>query len=119
MKIEQDILKRAYDGFNRRDIDTVLSLMQPDVDWANGMEGGRVRGREAVREYWTRQRETIDPHVEPTSFTLENDGRVCVTVHSVVRDLDGNVLFEGAIEHLYSFENGLVKKMEIRELPEK
>ena len=28
--------------------------MRPDVKWANGLEGGFVYGRNAVREYWTR-----------------------------------------------------------------
>ena len=93
--------------------------MQPDVDWANGMDGGRVRGRSAVREYWARQWETLDPNVEPVDFTPENDGRICVTVHSVVRDSEGDVIFDGAVEHLYTFENGLVRRMEIRELPKK
>ena len=115
MKTEREILIAAYDGFNRRDIDAVLRLMQPDIDWANGMDGGRVRGRSGVREYWTRQWETLDPHVEPIDFRVENDGRVCVTVHAVVRDLDGNIIHDGTVEHLYSFENGLVKRMDIRE----
>jgi nuclear transport factor 2 (NTF2) superfamily protein len=33
----------------------VLDALTDDVTWANGMEGGYVRGREGVREYRTRQ----------------------------------------------------------------
>jgi hypothetical protein len=29
------------------------------------MDGGYVHGREAVREYWTRQWTMVSPHVEP------------------------------------------------------
>lgn len=50
MTNEQEILTKAYEAFNRRDINAVLDLLQPDVDWANGMDGGRVSGREAVRD---------------------------------------------------------------------
>ena len=50
-----DVLKRMYDRFNARDIDGVLAALADDVAWANGMDGGHVHGREAVREYWTRQ----------------------------------------------------------------
>lgn len=39
---EQEILTEAYDAFNRRDIEAVLDLTQPDVDWANGMDGGSI-----------------------------------------------------------------------------
>ena len=41
--------------FNARDIDGVLTVLTDDVAWANGMDGGYVHGREAVRAYWTRQ----------------------------------------------------------------
>jgi len=52
---QEDVIKRAYAAFNERNIDTVLSLMHPDVHWPNGWEGGYVTGHKQVREYWTRQ----------------------------------------------------------------
>jgi ketosteroid isomerase-like protein len=51
MPDEVKLLKRVYDRFNARDVDTLLSAMQEDVIWANGMEGGHVHGREEVRGY--------------------------------------------------------------------
>lgn len=68
------VLRRAYRAFNARDIDAAVALMHRDVDWANGLEGGRVLGRDAVREYWARQFETIDPRVEPQRFATDSDG---------------------------------------------
>ena len=65
MSDEVDLLKRVYDRFNARDMETVLAAMHEDVIWANGMEGGHVHGRDEVRSYWTRQWTVIDPHVEP------------------------------------------------------
>lgn len=55
MEGDVDVLKRIYDRFNARDIDGVLAALADDVAWANAMDGGHVHGREAVREYWTRQ----------------------------------------------------------------
>jgi SnoaL-like protein len=89
--------------------------MHPDVDWPNGMEGGRELGREAVRQYWTRQFTMIDSHVEPERLTPDDEGRITVDVHAVVRDLDGNVVSDAHIQHIYSFRDGLVSHMEIRE----
>jgi hypothetical protein len=89
--------------------------MHPDVDWPNGMEGGREHGRDAVREYWTRQFTMIDGHVEPERLETGDDGRVTVDVHQVVRDLDGNLVSDGYVQHVYSFRDGLVSHMEIRE----
>jgi ketosteroid isomerase-like protein len=61
----QDI-ERLYVLFNRREIEAVLARLTEDVHWANGMEGGYVDGRDAVREYWLRQFDMIDGCVEPS-----------------------------------------------------
>ncbi|MBV8819147.1 MAG: nuclear transport factor 2 family protein [Acidobacteriaceae bacterium] len=112
---QQNLITRAYDGFNRRDIDSVLALMTPEVDWPNGMEGGRVRGHEEVRAYWVRQFAVLDPHVEPVSITAQPDGRVAVRVHQVVRDLSGHVVVDHFVQHVYTLQDGLIAHMEIRE----
>jgi hypothetical protein len=89
--------------------------MQPDVDWPNGMEGGRERGRAAVRAYWTRQFELIDSKVEPIGFEVDDDGRIVVGVHQVVRDLEGALLSDTRVRHVYTFRDGLVERMDIHE----
>ncbi len=119
MTDDRELIASAYEAFNARKIDSVLETMQPDVDWPNGMEGGRVQGRDGVREYWTRQWAMIDPHVEPVGFAVEGDGRVAVTVHQTVRELDGTLLFDQLVEHVYRIEDGLIQSMEIRELAAK
>jgi ketosteroid isomerase-like protein len=108
------LLERTYAAFNARDIDAVLTVMHPRVDWPNGMEGGRVVGHQAVRDYWTRQWGLIDPRVEPVGFTLTDDERVDVQVRQVVRDLAGTVVKDEIVHHVYAFQDGLVTSMEIR-----
>ena len=63
-----ELLKRVYDRFNARDMETVLAALHEDVIWANGMEGSHVRGREGVRNYWTLQWTMVDPYVEPVAL---------------------------------------------------
>lgn len=110
----EQLLRRAYAAFNARDIEGALSLMQPDVDWPNGMEGGRELGHEAVRAYWTRQFGLIDSHVEPVGFAEDEEGRVVVDVDQVVRDLDGELLSEQRVQHVYTLRDGLIVSMDIR-----
>ena len=74
----RELLRRAYAAFNARDIEAVLSMMHPDVEWPNGMKGGYVYGHDGVRAYWTRQWDLIDPVVEPQAFSTEPDGRILV-----------------------------------------
>ncbi len=68
MLTDRELLTRAYDAFNARDVDAAVAAMHPDVDWPNGMEGGRVHGHRGVRDYWTRQWRSIDPRVEPRGW---------------------------------------------------
>ncbi|HEY5725287.1 MAG TPA: nuclear transport factor 2 family protein [Methylomirabilota bacterium] len=107
------LLAQTYAAFNARDIDGALAAMHPAVAWPNGMEGGMVHGHAAIREYWTRQWTLIDPRVEPTRFAPLPDGRVAVHVHQVVRDLAGATLKDEMVRHVYAFEDGLIKAMEI------
>ena len=111
---ESELLSRVYAAFNRREIETVLGAMAPDVDWPNGMEGGREFGKEAVRKYWQRQFEIVDPKVEPEGFARESDGRIAVKVHQVVHDNGGKLLLDQIIQHVYAFRDGLICRMEIR-----
>jgi ketosteroid isomerase-like protein len=114
MSDEVELLKRVYDRFNARDMETVLAAMHEDVIWANGMEGGHVHGRDGVRSYWTRQWAMIDPHVEPVSFSSGPDGELVVEVHQTVRDLQGNILAEQMVGHIFQLESGLIKHFDIR-----
>ena len=110
-------LRETYRAFNDRDIDKVLEWLHPNVDWPNAWEGGRVAGRDAVREYWTRQFEEISGKVEPESFTQEPDGAVTVLVHQVVHDTEsGDLLADSRVRHRYWFdEEGLVTRMDVLE----
>jgi cation diffusion facilitator family transporter len=102
-----------YAAFNARDIDAVLAHLAPDVDWPNGMEGGRELGRDAVRAYWERQFGMIDSHVEPVSISEREDGTVAVDVHQIVRSLAGEVVSDSRVVHTYTLRDGLVARMDI------
>jgi hypothetical protein len=110
---ETKLLKAAYAAFNARDIDAALATMAPDVAWPKAFKGGVARGHEAVRAYWTEQWAEIDPRVEPVSFHREEDGRVLVEVHQVVRDLGGAVLADVRVGHRFTLANGVIQAMEV------
>jgi hypothetical protein len=114
MIAERRLLENAYDAFNARDIDAALAAMHVDVDWPNGMEGGSVYGHGGVRDYWTRQWDLIDPHVEPLRFEADEAGRMVVDVRQVVRDRNGNIMVDEIVQHVYVIQEGLVRSMEIR-----
>lgn len=109
------ILEQAYSAFNRRDIDGAFALMTEDVRWPKASEGGRVVGKQEIRAYWTRQWSEFDPHVEPLAITAGDGGKVRVRVHQLVRDLEGNVLSDTEVLHLFTVKAGLIAAMDLGE----
>jgi ketosteroid isomerase-like protein len=110
---DQDLINRAYQAFNARDIDSALALLQPDVEWPNGWEGGYVHGHHEVRQYWLRQWQEIDPEVIPVSMQGKPNGQLEVNVHQVIKDRAGEVISDGFVKHLYTLENGKIRRMDI------
>lgn len=112
-KLLEELIKKAYSAFNSRNIDKALSTMQPNVQWSKAWEGGYISGHSEIKEYWTRQWKEINPKVEPIGFVERTNGSLEVLVYQQVRDLNENSLFDGKVKHVYSFENGLIKTMDI------
>lgn len=106
------VLGDLYEAFNRRDIEAVLATLTADVDWPNVLEGTRAVGRDAVRQYWLRRLEVIDPRVEPVDL-VAHGATLVVDVHQVVRDLEGNVTRGGRVAHAYRFRDGFVQRMDV------
>ncbi len=116
----EQVLRSAYRAFNARDIEAAIALMDPEVDWPNAWEGGRVVGRAAVRDYWKGQFAAISSNVEPEGFTKEEDGSVTVDVHQVVHDAGtGELVSDSRVRHRYRLEDGLVARMDVLESPER
>ncbi len=115
MSTNQEFLQSLYDAFNEGEIETIISLMRPDVKWANGLEGGFVYGPDAVRDYWISQFQNILPELETLNFETDASGRDIVTVHQVVKDLQGNVLADMTVRQIFTIEEGLISLYEIGE----
>ncbi|BDA75161.1 hypothetical protein RIVM261_033320 [Rivularia sp. IAM M-261] len=115
MRENQQFLQYLYEAFNKGEIETIISVMHPDVKWANGVEGGFVYGRDAVREYWTNQYKVIQVQLETLKFETDENNRNIVTVHQIVRDLQGNLLADATIQQIFTIENNLISLYEIGE----
>jgi hypothetical protein len=111
----QELIDRLYAAFNRRDVDATLALMSENVSWPKASEGGRVVGKQAIREYWTRQWGEFNPRVDPIEVLEHKDDKVEVKVHQLVKALNGDTLSDTEVTHVYTIANGLVERMEIEE----
>ena len=94
----------------------MLELMSKDMVWPNGWEGGYVKGHDEVRDYWSRQWKELNPNVQPIGFIKLSTNVIEVNIQQVVRDINGTLLAEETVKHVYTFEDDLIKKMEIEKV---
>ena len=111
----QLLISRAYSAFNQRDVDSTLAFMTEDVSWPKASEGGRVVGKQYVREYWTRQWADFDPRVDVLEVVDRENGKTEVKVHQLVKSLAGDVLSDTELWHVYTIHNNLIERMDILE----
>ena len=112
----RSLIDRIYSALNTHDIEQALSIMRPEVDWPSLTDGSHLHGHEAVREYWLRQWNLADPHVDPIHVARDNIGHTVVTVHHVTRSKTGIVLKDELMQHVYDIEDGLVLAVAVRKL---
>ncbi|MEP7322207.1 MAG: nuclear transport factor 2 family protein [Saprospiraceae bacterium] len=98
-----ELFNKLYEHFNDRKIDAVVNQMSENVKWANGMEGGFVHGKSAVRSYWIRQFELISFKMVPMEIMVKQD-QVQVKVHRVVHDLQGNLIADEIVSHRFTLD---------------
>lgn len=110
----KNLITKAYAAFNARDIDTALSTMHTDIQWPKAFEGGYVTGHSEIREYWTRQWAEINPIVQPVGFSERPDETLEITVHQNVKDLTGTTIFDGTVKHIYTLQDGLLRRMDVQ-----
>ncbi|UKT64834.1 ketosteroid isomerase [Pedobacter mucosus] len=108
-----NLINKAYSAFNKRNINDALSTMDVNVQWSKAWEGGYISGHKEITEYWTRQWKELNPKVEPVGFTKRANEVLEVMVHQHVLDLQGAILFDGMVKHVYTFQNGLIMTMDI------
>jgi ketosteroid isomerase-like protein len=104
-------IRGGYEAFARGDLDSVLELLHPDVDWRPaiapilGVE--TVRGREAVRRFFTRDLfEGFDQfRAEPLSFEDLGDF-VLVMVRYTGRGESSGIVMDQRFATLYELRDG-------------
>src|ERR1700747_1033742 len=106
------IIEQAYSALHKRDLDGALALMTEDVSWPKASEGGKVVGKEEIRAYWTRQWGEFDPHVEPLAMTEEDGSKIRVRVRQLVKSLQGDVLSDSEVLHVFTMNSGLIAAMD-------
>jgi len=110
---EKELLAEAYTAYNPQDVDSLLALVSDYVDWPDG--SSRLRGKAAVRVYWTDQWTRTHTHDRPVAVERRPDGRVAVRINQIVRSLDGSVLSTGSFCHVHRIEGPHIVRMDVED----
>jgi ketosteroid isomerase-like protein len=89
-----DRLRAAYEGFGRRDMDAVLSVMDPDIEWdaTDALAHiGVYHGHEGVKEYIGSLSSAWEEfQLNPEQFTESGDGAHVMVLGNVRGRLAAN-----------------------------
>ena len=110
------LLDMVYHAFNTRNMSAALALMRPDVEWPSGLKDRYLCGYEALRDFWTTQWQQLDVFINPLAYHPLPDGRVATRVSQLAHDGAGAVVIDNQVAHIYQFEGGLIKRMDIKSI---
>jgi nuclear transport factor 2 (NTF2) superfamily protein len=109
----QQLLQQTYAAFNAHDWASALAAMHPDVEWSNVADGCVTHGHDELRAYLMRRWNGLDSQADLLRVDADDDGRIVVAVHQIVRDPEGHVVVERFVEEAYLVEDGLIKRMAV------
>jgi ketosteroid isomerase-like protein len=98
-----ELLRGAYDAFNRGDYDTVLELARPDVEYASTGIEAPVAGADAVRA-WMEPDAFDRQHTEPLSFEV-NGNRVLVRQRFSARGAESGIELDVHSWAVFTFDD--------------
>jgi ketosteroid isomerase-like protein len=115
----EEIARRGWEAFNRRDFDTVLDLMHPDVEWRpaqgpGGVEGQVYRGRDEYRQWLYHDLPEIweDFHAEELEFEDAGEGRVIASGYVVGTGRGSGAEVRVPFSQLAWFRDGKVARID-------
>jgi ketosteroid isomerase-like protein len=110
-----ELAQRGVDAWNRRDLDGLLALCHPDVEWTSAIkgrvEGGEAtyRGHEGMRRYWEEWQSIWDLLIE-VAEVRESGDRVVVLGGIRTRGAS-RVVVESRMAFVFQIEDGLIRRL--------
>jgi len=105
------IVKTYFEAFDRGDLDTAASYLDPEVQWRNTtlIDDEKVAGRAAVRTYWDRILSTF-PFVHDDATFEANGDQVCVIARVRARGAASGLELDAPCGYALTLRNGLVTR---------
>jgi ketosteroid isomerase-like protein len=106
-------LRRAYEFLNDGNLDGLVELLDPDVEWPDITGGSAVHGRAAFRRYWANALSVASPRIVPRDFLIDGDSVIAVLERQIF-DLEGRSLGPLAVVvHRVEFRGAFIVRIAI------
>lgn len=106
------VIDALWRALTARDIEAVVALLHPEVDWQDNMNGGRRVGRDATRDYLLDVMATVVVVSTPVDISRIAPDRYLARVNHVVRNSDGQLWGQEIVSHVLTLREGLIARME-------
>ena len=113
-----EIVRRAFELWNRRDVDGALEIAADDIamDWSNsiGPAKGVHRGREEVRKFWMSFLDAFESmHWEPEEVIELDPSRVLIATHLRARGRGSGVEVDASGAQLWTVKDGQLQSVKL------
>lgn len=113
MRHERSLLAKAYEAFNARDPIALGEVLHEDVQWPDSLEGGLLKGRAAVIDYFARQFDLMQLDARQITVREEPPARIVVDIQYAVKSRDGQLWSDTRAVLAYDFADRLIIGMTV------
>lgn len=113
MTPDEDRIAQLFDAYNGRAFDRCVAMLTDDVEWPNEVESGVLKGREAVRTYFTDVTAPLRACYDLISLHTDAQGRVSVLSRQAIASAtDGSLWSSTRVVHRFTLAAGRIARME-------
>jgi uncharacterized protein len=99
-----ELVRRAYEAFNRRDLSALSTLVDPEVDFRSTVESHR--GIEGVADFVRSADDTLDDFTAVPTEIIEAGEQVVVVVHERGRGKGSGIDVDHRFAHVWTIRGG-------------
>ena len=109
---QNKLAKSFYDRFNARNIDGMVELLHPDVEWVNEPKGEYTQGKEKLHAAWSKLELVANIHFDIVGITPSDKGMLVIVQEKIWKPED-KLIFDGPVGHDYTILDGKIRRCDI------
>ncbi|WP_436488805.1 hypothetical protein [Chitinophaga sp. ARDCPP14] len=107
------IIGNLYTALNEKRVRDSLAFLHENVLWPTSDPEKFLEGHAAVKSNWKELWKTTTENIQPISFSVLESKDILIDAHVIVRDLNMAVKEDYKTQHLFEFDNDLIKRIDI------